>query len=149
MLHYQPNMHLSPPSAYVKETGTPKGRGVFAKRPFVEGEIVETCPVVLFHRPFDSLPEEARTVVFCWSTLTGVPDTHALALGYGSMYNHDNPANLRCEADQEHTLLRFIATRPIAQGEELTVNYNAVGGGAQWHDDNWFVRMNTKPIVGP
>lgn len=141
-------MHLSPPSAHIEDTGTPKGKGVFTERSLVEGEIVEVCPVVLFRRPFGSLPEEARTLVFCWSALTGEPDTHALALGYGSMYNHDNPANLRCEADRERTLLRFIAARPIARGEELTVNYNAVGGGAEWHDNNWFERMNIKPILG-
>jgi hypothetical protein len=141
-------MHLSPPSAYIKDTGTPKGRGVFTGRSFVEGEIVEECPVVLFQQPFDSLPEEAKTRVFCWSALTGVPDTHALALGYGSMYNHDNPANLRCEADRERTLLRFVAARPIGQDEELTVNYNALGGGVEWHDDNWFERMSVSPVLG-
>lgn len=63
------------------------------------------------------------------------------------MYNHNNPANLRYEADKENSFLRFIAVKPIAQGEELTVNYNAYGGGAQWHDDNWFDRMKIKPLV--
>lgn len=43
--------------------------------------------------------------------------------------------------------LRFISVREINEGEELTVNYNAIGGGAEWGNDNWFDRMNVKPIV--
>ena len=143
-------MRLSPPSAYIEDTGTEKGRGVFAARSLVSGEIVEVCPVILFQIPFFSLPEQLKTLVFNWGVLAGIPntETHALALGYGSMYNSDNPANLRYEADQQGSLLRFIAVRQIAEGEELTVNYNAVGGGAEWHDDNWFDRMKIKPVLG-
>jgi hypothetical protein len=87
-----------------------------------------------------------KTLVFDWAVLAGVPGTHALALGYGSMYNSDNPANLRYEADRQRLLLRFVAVRDIAEGEELTVNYNAIGGGATWHDNNWFDRMKIKPV---
>lgn len=141
-------MRLSPPSAYIADTGTPKGNGVFAARVINEGEVVEACPVVVLQMPFSSLPEPLKTLVFDWAVLAGVPGTHALALGYGSMYNSDNPANLRYEADQQGLLLRFIAVREIAEGEELTVNYDAVGGGATWHDNNWFDRMKIKPIVG-
>lgn len=53
---------------------------------------------------------------------------HAVALGYGSLFNHDNPASLRYEADPGNLSLRFIATRDIAAGEELTINYNAPQG---------------------
>jgi hypothetical protein len=141
-------MRLSPPSAFIQDTGTPKGRGVFATRSFAIGEIIEMCPVIILHMPFSSLPDELKTHVFDWAVLADAPDTHAIALGYGGMYNSDNPANLRYEADKHHRLLRFIAVRPINEGEELTVNYSARGGGAEWHDDNWFERMKIKPYVG-
>jgi hypothetical protein len=36
---------------------------------------------------------------------------------------------MRYEGDDEAKLLRFVAIRPIAPGEELTVNYSAEGGG--------------------
>jgi hypothetical protein len=39
-------MLLKPPSVYVKDTGTAKGRGVFALRDFTAGEVIELCPVV-------------------------------------------------------------------------------------------------------
>lgn len=43
----------------------------------------------------------------------------ALALGYGSFYNHYNLGNVRYEADAENRLLHFMAVRDIANGEEF------------------------------
>jgi uncharacterized protein len=130
---------LTPPNTYIKDTGTAKGRGVFAARAFSNGEIVEICPVVLFHLHYNSLPKAIKTLVFDWETLAGKPRTHALALGYGSFYNHDNPANLRYEADAVNSLLRFIAVRDIDVDEELTINYCAEAGAAlSDEDDNWW-----------
>lgn len=145
---YASNMQILPPAAYIQDTGTSKGKGVFAARAFAADEVIEVCPVVVLCTPFSSLPDEIKTRVFNWEVLAQMPGTHAFALGYGSMYNHNNPANMRYEADRMRTLLRFIAVRSIDQGEELTVNYNSLGGGAVWHDDNWFERMGVKPTVG-
>ena len=130
---------LLPPNVYIKDTGTAKGRGVFASRAFKSGETIEICPVVLFHMEYNSLPKAIKTLVFDWEVLAGRRRTHALALGYGSFYNHNNPANLRYEADAENDLLRFIAVRDIDADEELTVNYCAEGGAAvSDEDDNWW-----------
>jgi hypothetical protein len=137
-------MELQPPSVYVRETGTAKGRGVYASRRYDEGEVVEACPVIVFSGPFTSVPDEIRKLLFNWGFLADARSTHCLALGYGSMYNHDNPANMRYEADAGHSLLRFIAVRPIAPHEELTVNYNAAGGGPHSAADTWFARMGVK-----
>lgn len=145
-MNYSKSLRLSPPSAYISDTGTAKGRGVFAGRNFSANEIVEICPVVLFKCAFDNLPPEAKTLVFNWTVLAGQANTHALALGFGSMYNHNNPANMRYEANPTAQLLRFVAVHDIKKGEELTVNYNAYGGGAIWHNDNWFERMGVTPL---
>ncbi len=63
------------------------------------------------------------------------------------MYNHDNPANMRYEADKKNLTLKFSAARNIRTGEELTINYNALGGEASSDDNIWFERMNVRPIV--
>lgn len=138
---------IAPPLVVVKETGTPKGRGVFAGRDYRVGDLIEESPVVFIEAPFDELPSAMRTIVFNWGALSGSRPGHALALGYGSLYNHDNPANMRYAADPHRRLLRFVAARDIGRGEELTINYNAVGGGAEWRDDNWFERMAVTPIA--
>lgn len=142
---------VTPPRVIVRDTGTPTGRGVFAAAPLREGEVVEESPVVLFALR-EHLPVEVRRRMFNWARLAGEADTggvQALALGYGSLYNHANPANLRYEADVERELLRFVAVRPIEPDEELTINYNAEGGGPVSEGDAWFARMGVEPVVGP
>lgn len=139
-------MRIVPAHAFIQETGTRKGKGVFAARPFAAGDTVEICPVVCFVDGSNDLPLELRRVIFNWGHLTGNPGTQGFALGYGSMYNHSNPANLRYQADAASITLHFIAVRPIAAGEELTVNYNAHGGGPEWSDNAWFERMGVEPL---
>lgn len=141
-----PSSPLSPPNVYIQDTQTIKGLGVFAAQAYSAGDFVEICPVLVIHAPFLTLPEDIKTRVFNWEVLAQVAGTHAIALGYGSLYNHDNPSNMRYEADQSNALLRFIAVKNIRAGEELTINYNAYAGGFEWHDDNWFERMRVQPI---
>jgi hypothetical protein len=140
-------MHIHAPSVYVRHTRTPKGRGAFALRAFAAGETVERCPVVLFSASFSAVPEELRTLLFNWGVLAGGPNMHCLPLGYGGMYNHDNPANMRYEADAPGGVLHFVAIRDIAADEELTVNYNAHGGGHESAEDTWFKTLGVTPYV--
>ena len=46
----------------------------------------------------------------------------ALALGYGSLYNHSYQPNARCEDVRPQTK-RFVAIRDIQANEEITFNY--------------------------
>jgi hypothetical protein len=142
-------MQIDPPLAYVKDTGTASGRGVFASRGFKAGETVEICPVVVVNKVASDLPPEVGCIIFGWSYLVTrqVGSLTAIALGYGSLYNHNNPANMRYEADDRLKALRFIAVSDIVQDEELTVNYNAYGGGAEWNDNRWFEDKGITPIV--
>ncbi len=139
---------MKPPTVYVKDTGTPKGRGVFAARAYSAGELVEECPVILFRKPYEVLHKELKTVVFHWPVPEGARATQALALGYGSLYNHSNPSNLRYETDPESPLMRFIAVRDIQPDEELTINYNADGGAPVSDDEWWFEEKGIELVTG-
>lgn len=132
-------MQITPPAVYIKDTGTAKGRGVFAGRAFALDELVEACPVVLFEPlPSRQLPQDIKRIVFGWGNLLDLPYRRpAIVLGYGSLYNHNNPACLRCEADPINRVLRFIAVRAITADEELTINYNSLANAAST-DDAWF-----------
>ena len=133
------------PDVGIKDTGNEKGRGVHTKRRFEAGEIVEVAPVVIM----DDVPDSLQTYVFHWSCLAYGDENgnlSALTLGFGSMYNHNNPANMRYEADLENLAMRFIAVEIIEEGTELTINYNTMGGGATCDDDNWFGRHKIEPI---
>jgi uncharacterized protein len=139
---------VNPPNVYVKDTGTPKGRGVFAARTFRAGESIEVCPVILFRKPYETLHKELKTVVFHWPVPEGSRATQALALGYGSLYNHSNPSSLRYETDTEALLMRFIAVRDIDADEELTINYNADGGAHVSEDEWWFEEKGIELMTG-
>ena len=70
-----------------------KGRGVFARRPIEEGEIIERVPVIVI--PADQVGDDPGRnglagYVFAWGR-----GTVALALGYGSLYNHSYEPNAR------------------------------------------------------
>lgn len=141
-------MRIVPPEVYIKHTGTPKGRGVFAGRAFKQDEVVEACPVVPFEPlPDRRLPQDIKRIVFGWANLLGLNRLRpAIALGYGSMYNHANPASLRCQADAETLVLRFIAVRDIAADEELTINYNTVANPVS-NGDAWFEKNGVKLVA--
>lgn len=139
-------MTIQAPSVYVRHTGTAKGRGAYAARAYAAGELIEACPVILFCGTFSAVPEEVRKLLFNWGALAEVPHTHCLALGYGSLYNHQNPSNMRYEAHAASRVLRFIAIRDIGIDEELTINYNAVGGGHESEHDTWFNGMGVEPV---
>lgn len=126
----------------IRDTGTQKGRGVFASRAYAQGEVVEEAPVVVVKTPFAKIPKELKLILFVWEK-----GTHALSLGYGSLYNHSNPANIAYKTDFKNNVIRYIAARNIQLDEELTINYNSIGGVAEWHDDNWFDKNRIAPIT--
>ena len=137
---------IVPVEGYIKETGTEKGRGVFAGRNFCKGEIIEIAPVIVMRRPFKSVPPVLQMVVFNWGVLAKLPrPASAVVLGYGSMYNHANPANMRYFANPEDETMHYVAVTDVAKDEELTVNYNA-GDSEVSVADVWFKRRNIEPI---
>ena len=74
------------------------------------------------------LPDEEVKLGDGWTGLAGYcfrwhGETLALALGYGSLYNHSYQPNSRYD-DVAQTTKVFTALRDIAPGEEITVNYN-------------------------
>jgi uncharacterized protein len=98
-----------------------KGRGVFARRPIRKGEVIERVPVLVLSA---AEYEEGMDVtllagyVFAWGE-----GQIALALGYGSLYNHSYRPNARYQ-DVTPRTKQFVALRDIRPGEEVTVNYN-------------------------
>ena len=108
------------------------GRGVFAARPFAEGDLIEACPVLVF--PADEVEHLERTSLrgyyYEWDD-----DGVGLALGLGSLYNHSASPNSHTEVDCESGEVRYYAARGIPAGEEITIDYT---GGNGDPDDLWF-----------
>lgn len=139
---------IKPPDVYLKSTGDSKGRGVFADRDFNKGEIVEAAPVILVTITEIQNSPEIKRRTFNWGKLTDRSiQLEALALGYGAMYNHANPANMTYRADTENNTLVFTTAKTIQKDEELTINYNAIGGDVTTSsEDHWFRRHKIAPV---
>ena len=77
-----------------------------------------------------------KTKLYNYCFLWGDNDEFsALALGYGSLYNHSYTPNVRYIVDYELETLSVIALRPIEPNEELCFNYN---GDPTDKDPVWF-----------
>ena len=95
-----------------------KGRGVFARRAIRKGEVIERVPVLVLPYTENEWESGLAPYYFAWGE-----GTVALALGYGSLYNHSYKPNARYDDVGQLTKV-FTALRDIAAGEEVTVNYN-------------------------
>lgn len=109
-----------------------KGRGVFAGRPIRKGVIIERVPVVIFPVQeiyTDTISTKLADYVFNWGD-----DEVAIALGYGSLYNHSYRPNAAYAAKGRQAQV-YSALRDINSDEEITVNYN---GSSSSRAKLWF-----------
>ncbi len=92
-----------------------KGWGVFAARDIAADEIIERCPMlVLSKSDVWQVDATLSRYVFTWCN-----DQVALALGYGSLYNHSFQPNARCE-DRGRRCKQFIAVRDNGRRQALS-----------------------------
>jgi SET domain-containing protein len=137
---------IKSPDVYVKDTGTEKGKGVFAARAFSKGELVELSSVIIIDSPFSDIHPILKRTVYSWGALTKTGQSCGLVLGFGSLYNHANPANMSYTADVNSETMSYIAVRDIEEGEELSVNYSSRQGEPQSDRDLWFINRRVDPI---
>jgi len=131
MVHVDYDASLADPGVHVKTTTMShqqttlifskqtrdRGRGVFARRPIPADTVIERVPVLVVPAA-EMAASGLASYAFSWGR-----GTVALALGYGSLYNHSYTPNA-CYQDVGRCTKQFVAIRDIAAGEEITVNYN-------------------------
>ena len=114
------------------------GTGVFAKEEIEEHTLIESSPVILFHRQTTRELKEVlgkrhilSDYVFRWPE-----GMQAIALGFGSLYNHStNDACVSYRVREDNEAIEFITQRKISAGEELLIRYVA----KEDYDKLWFV----------
>eukprot|EP00930_Biecheleria_cincta_P025863 TRINITY_DN18341_c0_g1_i1.p1 TRINITY_DN18341_c0_g1~~TRINITY_DN18341_c0_g1_i1.p1 ORF type:complete len:376 (+),score=47.90 TRINITY_DN18341_c0_g1_i1:172-1299(+) len=102
------------------------GNGVYAMKNFLKGETIEIAPSLLLMKR-----EVERLFADYQYSAHGIhPDLFRIALGYGSIYNHDAKPNVgyrRVQAagsiEPQLYSLCYFAQRDIAKGEELLISY--------------------------
>ena len=99
------------------------GRGVFASKKFIPGDIIEIVPVIVV--PQEETDSIRATVVdvyiYKWN------HDHlgrAIALGYGSLYNHSYKPNAKYLKNYSDSIIVFVCIDNIEDNEEIFINYN-------------------------
>ena len=111
-----------------------KGRGVFTSQDISEGEVIEVCPVIII--PKAELPIIHKTVLHDYYFLWGHDlNDCAIALGFGSIYNHELMPNANFILDIEQKTIDIEAIKDIKAGDEITLNYHGEPGN---DDKLWF-----------
>ncbi|MFN7116155.1 MAG: SET domain-containing protein [Saprospiraceae bacterium] len=99
------------------------GRGVFTSEPIAAGTLIEICPVIIL--PKEDLPVIHQTYLHDYYFFWGEgEDQCAIALGFGSLYNHAYDANAEYILDLDENTIDFYSVKDIEAGAEITVNYN-------------------------
>jgi SET domain-containing protein len=93
---------------------------VFAGRRFRAGEVLERCPILCVSAKDRALLERTGLRGYVYHRQKGAG---AIALGFGSLYNHSADPNAECELVLEDQVLVFRALRDIAQDEEIRISY--------------------------
>lgn len=117
------------------------GRGMFATRKFVKGELIERAPVVAIDEK--KWPNAAKTILSDYAFDWGENDEHAaIAMGYISIYNHSYSPNAQLEQMLDEMMMEIIAIKDIEADEQITINYN---GDPENKDELWFTQRAPKP----
>lgn len=104
-----------------------KGRGVFTSIDIEEGSTIEVCPILLI--PSHEVPIIHKTVLHDYYFLWGEDHKECvIALGFGSIYNHDVHSNADFILDYYNETIDIVALRNIKAHEEITINYNGTYG---------------------
>ncbi len=124
---------LRPYSLVVSQTSY-AGRGVFAAEDIPAGALIEECPILVLPETEMSaaMGTELGNYIFQWGPSR---DEGAVALGYGSLFNHSFSPNAMYIRKLHTKTLMFVALEAIGAGTEITVNYN---GSPEDRSPVWF-----------
>ncbi len=120
------------------------GRGMFACRKFLKGELIERAPIIPLNEK--QWPQAQKTILSDYAFDWGEKDEQAaIALGYISIYNHSYSPNAQLEQMLDELMMEIVAIKDILPGEEITINYN---GEPTSQDDLWFTERQPRKRSG-
>ena len=103
-----------------------KGRGIFAREPLAAGTLIEAAPVIIV--PTEQCALLDRTILhdyyFHWDGDPEGEGRGAVALGLVALCNHSRRPNARVRRNPARETLDLMALTPIAEGDEVTIDYN-------------------------
>jgi SET domain-containing protein len=112
-----------------------KGRGVFAQEAIPAYQCIETAPVIVMSAAERILLDQTMLHDYIFEWTPNGQQQCIMALGNVPIYNHAYASNAEYAMDYETQNISIMSVRPIAAGEEITINYNG-----DWNNDTplWF-----------
>ena len=96
-------------------------RGIFALQKISKDELIESCPIIFLTETDYSVVKQTSLLKYYF--LNEPENRSAIALGYGSLYNHSYEPNATYKKRLDEGFIDFYAIRNIEIDEEITVNY--------------------------
>jgi len=100
-----------------------KGRSVFTASEISKDSTIEICPVIVLPKR-DTLKIH-ETLLHDYYFLWNNEYESAIALGFGSLYNHSSQPNAEIELVYGDNEIHIIAAQTIEAGVEITIDYMA------------------------
>ena len=98
------------------------GRGVYARRSIKKDEIIEKCPVI--EVPEHDMANLKESILVTYFFYFGKQKQRlAVALGFGSIYNHSYKPNAKYKIKHTEKSMDFIALNDIKKDDEITFDY--------------------------
>jgi len=98
------------------------GRGVFARHLIKPGIIIEECPVIKMK--LQEMTVRKHMLLNYYAFMIDEQNEYTgIALGYGSLYNHDDNSNAIFYYNKAKELMIFEAIQTILPHHEITINY--------------------------
>src|SRR5664279_5321874 len=115
---------LASDKIYIKQSSIlSAGRGVYAGRDIKKDEIIEKCPII--EVPKHDTANLMESILVTYFFYFGKNRQRvAIALGFGSIYNHTYRPNALYKIKHTVNRIDFIALKDIKKDDEIMVNYN-------------------------
>lgn len=108
------------------------GRGVYAKKDFKAGDVIEVCPY-LVEKEAENIDDSVISD-YVFNYVEG-DSKRSIVLGLCSMYNHSDNHNVVYKQLTDPHDMVYVALMDIQKGEELFINYG---------DNYWDTRQKDK-----
>jgi len=115
MLQQHPGLYFAPSGKH--------RYGMYCTEDIQKDSVIEICPIIVI--PGEQAREIIRSHVLYEYYFEWKKESIALALGYGSLYNHSSEPNAAFDADYPNQYIIFKALRAIPAGVEILVDYHA------------------------
>jgi SET domain-containing protein len=127
MLQQHPGLYFAPSGKH--------RYGMFCAEDIAAGSVIEICPIIII--PGEQAREIVRGQILYEYYFEWKKDSIAIALGYGSLYNHAGDPNAEFQPDHKNQYIIFTALRDIPSGIEIVVDYHAGNPNEKvWFDVN-------------